>query len=240
MSMTRNVKELLAAPMKYRDHTHGVLCWLFRDVLRVRSVNQFLWGKCTRKFFEKPHNRSTPDRGNLNKALCADDFTWPTFKKAVDFLDPVSAALLIRFTHKDGRKTEHKIILDPAEDENDGDINAFGFDPKGTLFDDKKKPDSTLARLFRRIVVDEGIDLERWDKLMLDYVDNPVNGIPAARTDRLNEISSLQRQLFHPRLSWNVFRKAIIFLQPVVTEFVLEMSWADNSTTFHQVSIETT
>lgn len=201
-------------------------------------MNLLLWGRCTRRFFSKPHNVTTPDRGNLNKALCASDFTWNTFEKAVDFLDAKSASLLVRLTYKDGRVTEHRITIDPVNGEMAPIGNRFGFDCVGTVFDDKRVPDSTLAALFRKMVFEQSIGSEQWDSLMEQYVANPINGIPDNRKERLAEIGSLTRQLFHPRMSWNVFRKALVFLQPTFAEFVLELVWA-HKTTLHVSAIAT-
>lgn len=234
--MTRNVKELLTDPTKQRLKAQGILCYLFRDALIPMKMNLLLWGRCTRRFFSKPHNITTPDRGNLNKALCANDFTWSTFEKAVDFLDAESATLLVRLTYANGHIAEYSIVIDAARGELGPIENKFGFDAVDTIFGDKKPPDSTLAALFRKMVFEQSIEQEQWDLLMEQYVTNPINGIPQTSKDRLAEIGSLTRQLFHPRMSWNVFRKAIVFLQPTMAEFILDLVWT-NGTTRHATAI---
>lgn len=238
-----SVKELLADPLKGIRRSQGILCYLFRHVLLWRKVNQFSWNKRLNHYFQKPHNMANPDKGNLNKSLCADDFTWPAFLKAVDFLNPVSAVFTIELTWKSGRVSQYQIVLDPAADESDPALNTFDYEIS-EVFTDHKAPANTLARLFRRIVSEEGIDLTRWNALFEEYVTNPINGIPANRREQNAAISSLQRSVLEPRMTWNVFRKGVLILNPVQEDYILTLRWTndlnvhdEDAVTEHKVTI---
>lgn len=238
--MVDSVKELLSDPLKGLRRSQGVLCYLFRHVLLWRKVNQFSWNKRLNLYFEKEHNKKNPDKGNLNKALCQDDLTWGSFKKAIDFLNPISAVLKIELTWRSGLTSTYSIVIDPAEDESDPALNTFDTN-QSEVFVDQKKPANTLARLFRRIVTSEGIDLTRWQGLFDEYAKNPINGIPQTRREMNTEISALQRSLLDPRMSWNTFRRGILVLNPVQEEYILSLRWTNdpnidqNSTSEHRV-----
>ena len=237
--MSRTVKELLADPLKGTNRAQGVLCYLFRHVLLWRKVNQFTWNKRAKLYFEKPHNRDNPDKGNLNKALTSDDFTWGAFKKGIDFLNPVSATFMVNLTWKSGRVSSYPIIIDPAENEADPKLNSFVEDADSDLFQDLKRPTNTLARLFRHIVATEQIDVTRWNALLETYVQNPLHGIPQNRRETSTAISTLQRELLGPRMTWNVFRRGILVMAPQEEEYVLEMRWTKEpgDISLHQVAI---
>jgi len=226
--MSKTVKELLSDPLKGTNRAHGILCYLFRHVLLWRKVNQFAWDKRAKLFFDKPHNKNNQDKGNLNKALVHDEFTWATFKEAIDFLNPVSATLTIQLTWKSGRISRYTVVIDPAEDESDPEVNTFDMqEGEGSdVFANKKKPTSTLARLFRKIVAEEDINATQWAALLEAYARNPVNGIAQNSREINQAISGLQRMLLSPRMSWGTFRKGLLVLGPKQEDYILEMRWS--------------
>lgn len=221
-----SVKELLSDPNKGLYRSQGVLCYLFRHVLLWRKVNQFRWNRLQAIYFEKPHNAKNPDRGNLNKALIQDDLTWGSFKKAIDFLNPISARLTLNLTWGSGLTSTYTIVIDPAEDESDPALNTFT--EEHVVFEKKKKPASQLARLFRQIVMQENITLERWNASFEEFVKNPMNGIEQTPQAQKAAISSLQRDVTAPRMSWNIFRRGLLVLAPVKEEYILHMRWSND------------
>lgn len=237
-----SVRELLSDPQKGIRRSQGVLCYMFRHVLIWQKFNQFAWNKRLNQYFEKPHNRKNPDKGNLNKALCQDDLTWGSFKKAIDFLNPISATLTIILTWQNGRQSTYSIKIDPAEDESDPALNTFDA-PTSEVFTDLKLPTNHLARLFRRIVSEENIDLTRWNALFEAHVTRPESGIENNRRAQNAAISALQRSVLDPRMTWNVFRKGLIVLNPVEERYVLSIRWTNDpnvgyrSTSEHEVTI---
>lgn len=236
--MNLDVKELLADPLKGTNRAQGILCYLFRHVLLWRKVNQFTWNKRAKLFFEKSHNQEKPDKGNLNKALTHDDFTWATFKKGIDFLNPISATLVIQLTWKSERVSKYPVKIDPAEDEAEAALSTFGQE-ESNVFQDMKKPANTLARLFRRIVSEEGVDAVKWNALLEEYARNPLTGIPQSRQEVNSAVNALHRDLMAPRMSWNVFRRGIVALGPKQEDYTLEMRWTKDQSdlSIHNVTI---
>lgn len=234
--MSREVQELLSDPTKGKSRAHGILCYLFRHVLLWRRVDQFSWNKRLKQYFKRPHNANEKrDKGNMNKALSGSEFTWGTFKKAIDFLNPHTAVFVIELKWRDGRVSRYQVVIDPAEDESDQELNSFEPPPACEVFKRdtakaNKKPLSTLSRLFRQIVAEEVKVAKRWEALLDAYVRNPLNGIPQTSKDIHQQLSILQRDLNGRRMSWDIFRKGLLILDPVEQTFALQLTWNKEGT----------
>lgn len=238
--MSRTVRELLSDPLKGTNRTQGVLTYLFRHVLMWRQVNQFTWNKRARVFFEKPHNKNKKDKGNLNKALVNDEFTWGTFKDSVDFLNPMAAVFIIELTWASGDVSKYTIVLDPAEDESDPEINSFIVDKPSDVFVKPSKKTNTLTRLFRKIMAEEGVTAVKWEELLQQFARNPLNAVKQTDRDISAAISGLQRELLSDRMSWNSFRRGMLILGPIRQTFTLDLKWSNNKgdSSYHSVAID--
>lgn len=219
-----SVKDLLNDPLKGTTRAQGVLCYLFRQVLVRRTINTRVWNRCLDNYFLKPHNLANPDKGNLNKALKADDLTWSSFRKSIDFLNPVQAILEIEFEWGNGKSSTYKLIIDPTENETKPTINVFPYDMLDT-FKGLKKPKTVMASLFRHIVVNEGHDKAAWDKLFVDWAANPINTIGQSETEIASSVVTLRRSVNEDNLSWNVFRRGILLLKPKRSTYTLTLDW---------------
>lgn len=226
-----SIKNLLTRSDKGRERAQGILCYMFRNTLVWKNINYHQWSRAANFYFEKPHNKANQDRGNLNKALLQDDLSWASFKKGLDLLSPYKAELTLELTWRSGRKSSYSIEIDPAEDESDILlVPGVDLNPDTDLIEDivkrqgnKKK--NTLARLYSKILKAEEIDLRRWNALVEDYTKNPWSGFKGSRKETAATTSSIQRQLFEPRLSWNNLRKGIAILAPVQEDYILNLQW---------------
>lgn len=210
----------------------GTLCLLFRQALLWnrpflpdnRPVNNAGWSERAHIFFKKPHNKIYKnDMGNLNKDLTGDEFTWPTFKKAVDFLDPIGATLIIKLTWLDDTVSEYRVVIDPIGDEKDVDHIA----DKNDIFKSKSKNVNDVARLWRTIVHSEGIDEKKWHAMLDDYIRAPLSGFDVSK-ENISEIkNNLQRRLTHNKMTWSTFRKGINALSPKIETYGLELRFGN-------------
>lgn len=229
--MVDTVRDLLADSEKGRLRAQSVLSWIFRDVLVHRRVNIFTWNKRIQQFFDKPHNRENkPDRGNLNKTLTNDEFTWEAFKKAVDFLNPKHATFHVKLFWRNGRESEYSLTF--AFDKEDDVIEGLPPDTRRK----KKDKRSTLARLYARILNGEQVDPRRWDALLDAWVKKPENGIIQTRVHMLRERTERQREILRPKMTWRVFRIGLLLLDPERVEFRLVLKWPD-TTTAHAIDL---
>ncbi|AEH03623.1 hypothetical protein AVT69_gp198 [Pseudomonas phage PhiPA3] len=223
-----SIKDLLADPLKGTKQAQGVLCYLFREVLLWRKINWFTWNRRQKAYFEKPHNAVNPDKGNLNKALKADDMNWPGFKKGIDFLNPESATLEVKlnWTHKES--TSYVIVIDPTEDEKNPTVNNFPWQDC-PIFKSAKPAETLMSHLFRHIVAEEGKGepdiMVWWEKKFDDYIKNPVNVVGLNQKEINQNIAALRRSLMEARMSWNVFRRGLHLLRPRSEEYILTLHW---------------
>ncbi|MOA04202.1 hypothetical protein D3C78_1237460 [compost metagenome] len=226
-----SVQELLSDPLKGTKRALDIPCYLFREVLLWRKINQRTWNRRQEAFFEKPHNKNNQDKGNLNKALKSDTMNWPAFKKAIDFLNPVYATLEVKLTWSDDRVSSYLIIVDPTEDEAVLTVNKFPWQDCA-IFANAKPAATLMTHLFRHIVATEGKDKPDvkawWDKLYDDYTKNPVNVVGLDQKEINKTVNTLRRSLLDPRVSWNNFRRGIHLLHPKREEYILTLQWTDD------------
>jgi hypothetical protein len=78
-----------------------------------------------------------------------------------------------------------------------------------------------LASLFRTIMHEIGINHEKFNYLMLRYLDDPRNHIPRNIKDRSTVRGNLKKQLLKNTMTWKVFNKAMMFLNIRTIELVL-------------------
>lgn len=224
-----NIKQMLTSSDKGRGRAQGVLCYMFRNTLLWKNINYHQWVRAVGFYFDKPHNKNNQDRGNLNKALVQDDLSWAAFKKGLDLLSPYKATLTIELTWRSGKKSSYSIVIDPAEDESDVFLIAEAEETDlvtDIVAKHGKKKKNTLARLYNHILKVEEIDLRRWNALLEEYANNPRNGFKGTKKETSTTISSTQRQLFEPRLSWNNLRKGLAILGPIQEDYILTLQWA--------------
>lgn len=71
-----------------------------------------------------------------------------------------------------------------------------------------------LAHLFRMMVMALIGNHQRWAMYMIRYLDDPKNGIPNNASDRSSARGNLNKELERADMTWPVFRKGILFLNP--------------------------
>lgn len=80
-----------------------------------------------------------------------------------------------------------------------------------------------LAHLFRMMVMTIIASPQRWALYMLRFLDDPRNGIPNNASDRSSARGNLNKELERPDMTWPVFRKGILFLNPAKAIFRINL-----------------
>lgn len=93
-----------------------------------------------------------------------------------------------------------------------------------------------LASLFRTIMHEIGINHEKFNYLMLRYLDDPRNHIPRNVRDRSTVRGNLKKQLLKTVMTWKVFCKGLMFLNIRVLNLTLLLEHADHESQ-HQLTI---
>lgn len=229
------VQLMLNDPTKRTKQATNVLCYLFRNILMARQVKMMAWNTRLERYFKRnPKRDPNKDRGNLNRQLCNDEFTWQTFKRSIEFLAPKRALMTIDLKWPDGHTRRYDAYINILEDEDDtvpvNDRNQYRPEVVSLEYSEDM---TTLAYIFRRILWDENIDKDKWNELLTAYVENPVTGTPQDKATLGQERNARDRDFRSTRISWNVFRRALIFLGVEHVRYTLNMTWERDQRTVH-------
>lgn len=94
-----------------------------------------------------------------------------------------------------------------------------------------------LTKIFRSILVDLNINAASFNRLLTNYVNNPLNGIGTDSRDKTNTKSNLSKELKKDKMTWGVFEKAMRFLNPIKAEFNIKLTWKGDKVTEHNIVI---
>lgn len=227
--MNNPVAELLAESDKGMHRASSVLTFLFRQAVLWSKISNQSWRRRAERLLKEPHNAHLKgDMGNLNKDLVRDEFSWSNFKKAIDFLNPIRAVLVITFHWRNGRTSSYSVVIDPAENEREPAENDDPSDDN-ELFRGKGRPAGSLTRLWRQIIHGEEITTQRWQALMDIYINDAISTIDTTTQKRNEAITQITRQLGSDRMTWNSLRKGINILDPKQVTYTLKCVWPEGS-----------
>lgn len=94
-----------------------------------------------------------------------------------------------------------------------------------------------LARLYRKILMDLQVSPAQMNKNMLAWLDDPRNNIPNNGATRSSERGNLIKEMTRPNMTWKVFMKCIRFLRPLNIKLTVELEWAGQRKTQHELSV---
>lgn len=237
--------DILSDPTRGENRASGVLSAIFRQALswgrRSSPIGFDGWGHRQRLFFQKPHNTYLKnDHGNLNKDLTRPEFTWPTFKKAVDFLNPIEATftVVLIWPNDEGevkeRRSTYTLPLTFGQADTMMAPFPFFYVPEGETPPDVTETEvNDLAYLWRQIVMGEQITEAKWSDLLDRYVTSPISGLDLSvrkgddwETNLKAAKSSTQRNLFENTFSWKRFRTGLNVLDAKEIHFQLTCIWS--------------
>lgn len=106
-------------------------------------------------------------------------------------------------------------------------------DPQGAVTAAK----SFLARLWRIILRDIGMNAARWNVNMERFLRDPANKIPDTNVARANKRGNLNKDLSSDDLTWRSFEENIRWLNPKRSEFIVRLTWDNGVTTEHSLTM---
>lgn len=86
-----------------------------------------------------------------------------------------------------------------------------------------------LAHLFRMMVKTIIANPHRWGVFMVRFLDDPRNNIPNNASDRSSARGNLNKELERPDMTWPVFRKGVLFLNPAKAIFRIVLHMPDRT-----------
>lgn len=117
--------------------------------------------------------------------------------------------------------------------------------PRKTVLDDRKLkpqraggPDTVLANLFKKMVVELGITPSQWDHLIRKYLTDPSNGVQQTPRDISVHRGNLQKELFKNRMSWKFFYRAMRVLDAKRFEVTITFHHRSGVKSVHSEMVE--
>lgn len=99
------------------------------------------------------------------------------------------------------------------------------------------KASGVLSKIFRKSLWEVGVNATKWNKLMLQYLDDRRNRIPNNSRAKSSTRGNLTKELSKPNMTWRNFEKGIRFLNPARAVFSLQLSWHNGNTTVHDIEL---
>lgn len=219
-----DINAVLMSPDKRVQEASDILSRMYRTILRNNVLGWQKWNTLLTHHLDRSYggvpvsiDKITNDRGNLRKALGALSMTWPTFCKGMDILNPQKATFKIILETHQGEVSEEIDILKPTEE---GEVGA-------------------LAILFRSLCEQTGRDYTNLSTEIDAYLNNPRYRVKTHGRQRGNDKGNLKRELVRDDITFDVLKKGLRALDPVVTHFIVTMTWTPTRVTTHPLRINT-
>ena len=89
-----------------------------------------------------------------------------------------------------------------------------------------------LYRLWVKLLADKnmGVSISRWEQLMIDFVNDPRNGVPRTKKDQTSMRGNLTKEFSRPNMTLKVFAKALMFLKVVKVDFAIKLYYENGAT----------
>jgi hypothetical protein len=94
-----------------------------------------------------------------------------------------------------------------------------------------------LSRLWRQQLKDLGINIQRWNDLMYNFVTDPRNGFPPTKRDQQSARGNLVKELARPQMTWKVFMKAQRFLGASDMTIAIECNYLNGKRSVHSTPV---
>lgn len=94
-----------------------------------------------------------------------------------------------------------------------------------------------LTFLFRKILHDQNITINTWNRLLDQCINRPVNGKPREGKARSTERNNICKEIVRVNMTWGVFLKGIRVLNPISIRLTVEIQWRAGAPTNHSIKI---
>lgn len=254
-----SLQELLLSEDKQKPYAQNIITWIWRDILEaVFLPSQAIgrWDSLMRQYVQRVLNdpllpeEATPKntssmKGNLRKELMSPHMTWLNFIKGLYFLNVYQCVLRIECYWQDGSHSAHpttvfernnvrslsRLFLKDILTEQWLEIMEFAFE--GNIADHS--------------VTRPGDHIQRWRRLVEQYLDDPKNGIGKSLKKRTSVKGNLKKELLmrdfistadtEHYLTWKSLEKGIRLLNPARTQFTVTCYWRPGYGTHHSTTL---
>lgn len=223
-------EEFLARADKGINSAKGFLAKIFRQMLLDYNVSPREFNMRLNRYIKNPAN-NIPDtprlrssvRGNLSKELRKNKMTWSNFIKALNFLAPVKATVIMQFKLPNGELSVSEVVV---IDKGLGIKNGSGWK-------------TTLKDISKTILKDAGIEdvsNSEFNLLLNKYLDSPSNRVNKDSKIRSHTRSNMKKEFSKDTMTWNNLEKLIRVINPTEICFIVNMQHHANRKSSHRVT----
>lgn len=94
-----------------------------------------------------------------------------------------------------------------------------------------------LAYFFRLIAFESGVGGPEWEYKLRKYLEQNESSLPRNPKDRSYARGNLNTQLMDTKMTWNVFKQALLFLGATKVKLKIELTWPKGAVTHHEMNI---
>ena len=200
--------------MLIRNNT-GILTRLFRKLLLDLNMTVMSWERLMDTYVTDPRagiptkpGYKSSEKTNLRKRLNANNMTWKSLLKGLDFLQCSKTIFTVEVN-------EH-----------------YCGHCRFSLFKGKA---NGLFEVYGQLLDELGIDIPKWEQLMDAYLIDPRNNIPQTTKDRSSTRSKLAEVLLRSeQITWSSFQKGMQVIQPKVVMYYLQVTIKNQTYRVHQ------
>lgn len=222
-SLDTDINLVLLSPDKKIREASDVLSRMYRLILRDCVVSWQKWSTLLTLHLDRTYkgrlvsmDKITNDRNNLRKGLGAPWMSFETFVKGIDVLNPETAELNIWLEMGDGKAIGHVCDLKTITPENSN---------------------RELAKVFHGLCEALGKDPTNLSEDIDRYVNDPKRRAVFSGRQKGNDKGNLKRELSRDSMTFEVFKKGLRILNPVVTHFEITLKWTEDRVTRHHLKI---
>lgn len=94
-----------------------------------------------------------------------------------------------------------------------------------------------LTFLFRKILHDQNVNVNTWNRLLNQYINRLVNGKPIEGKARSTERNNLCKEVVRSNMTWAVFLKGIRVLNPLSIRITIDIEWRAGAPSSHSIKV---
>jgi hypothetical protein len=152
---------------------------------------------------------------------------WKSFIRGIQALNVKEVKFIFDLTNREGKTSSHSEIIQ--------------FIPECIILSNPEKDISNtgtiLAHIFHKVLFEKNITNERFDMYLVDHFSNQVKNSDITVRNIATVRGNVRKECFRDNMTWNVFIKALAFIQIVKFTMKVELNHQYMKPTIHRREI---
>jgi hypothetical protein len=205
----------------------SILATMYRQILKDLNIPKHRFEVLARNFVNSPKFNADNREINLYKDLMNINVKWKSFIRGLQALNAKEVNFIFKLVDRDNNRSTHKELIQ--------------FLPECKIVSNPNKDISNtgviLASIFHRVLLERNITSERFDMYLVDYFANQVNDSDIVVRNVATVRGNVRKECFRDNMTWQVFIKALAFIQIVKFDMEIELIHQYMKPTIHRREI---